>query len=143
MVRSFESFRCPGWHALRQSVWWAAIVCGLLAIFITPADAAAPTITSVSPSSGPAAGGTTVTIIGANFTGATSVTFGGTAATGVTVSSDTSITVTAPAHALGAVDVVVTTPGGTGTGTAAFSYVAARPSPASVRTPVRRQAAHP
>ena len=41
-----------------------------------------PTVTSVSPNSGPAAGGTSVTITGTNFTGATAVTFGGTAATG-------------------------------------------------------------
>ena len=47
----------------------------------------------------PAAGGTSVTITGTNFTGATAVTFGGTAATGVTVVSATSITATTPAHA--------------------------------------------
>ena len=36
----------------------------------------------------------------------------------------TSITATTPAHAAGAVDVVVTTPGGTGTGTGVYTYVA-------------------
>ena len=40
-----------------------------------------PTVTSLSPNSGSTAGGTNVTITGANFTGATSVTFGGNAAT--------------------------------------------------------------
>ena len=35
-----------------------------------------PTVTSISPSSGPVAGGTTVTIKGTNFTGATKVLFG-------------------------------------------------------------------
>jgi len=44
------------------------------------------------------------------------VTFGGTAATGVTVVNATTITAVTPAHAAGVVDVVVTTPGGTGTG---------------------------
>jgi hypothetical protein len=83
----------------------------------------APTVASVSPNTGPVAGGTAVTITGTNFTGATAVTFGGTAATGVTVISATSITATTPAHAAGAVDVVVTAPGGMGTGTGAYSYL--------------------
>lgn len=82
----------------------------------------APTLTSVSPSQGPASGGTTVTITGTNLTGATSVTIGGTAATGITVNSATSITATTPAHAAGAADVVVTTPGGTATLVGAFTY---------------------
>ena len=85
---------------------------------------AAPTVTSVAPTSGPIAGGTSVTITGTSFTGATTVTFGGTAATGVTVDSPTQITATTPAHAAGTVDVVVTATGGAGTGTGAFTYVA-------------------
>lgn len=72
-----------------------------------------PAITGLSPATGPAAGGTPVTISGTGFTGATSVTFGGTAATSVTVVSANSITCTSPAHAAGTVDVVVTTPKGT------------------------------
>ena len=44
-----------------------------------------PTITSFTPTVGPAAGGTTVTITGTNFTGATSVKFGTTAAASFTV----------------------------------------------------------
>jgi hypothetical protein len=51
------------------------------------------------------------------------VTFGGTAATSFTVASATSITATTPAHAPGAVDVAVTTPGGTGTGASLYRYV--------------------
>ena len=50
---------------------------------------AAPTVTGLSPTSGPAAGGTSVTITGTGFTGATAVDFGTTAATSVTVVSDT------------------------------------------------------
>ena len=94
--------------------------------YVTP-----PTVTRVSPSSGPAAGGTSVTIAGTNFTGATAVSFGGTAASTYTVTSATSITATSPAGS-GAVDVTVTIPGG---GTSAtnssdvFKYV---PSVASV-----------
>ena len=71
-----------------------------------------PTVTSVSPASGPISGGTSVTITGTNFTGATRVNFGIVAATNVTVVSATAITATSPT-ATGIVDVTVTTPGGT------------------------------
>jgi uncharacterized repeat protein (TIGR02543 family) len=72
-----------------------------------------PTITAITPTSGPASGGTTVTITGSNLTGATAVRFGSAAATNVTVNSDTRITATTPAMAAGTVDVTVTTAGGT------------------------------
>jgi len=70
---------------------------------------AAPTVTSVVPSNGSTAGGTSVTITGTGFVGATSVTFGGTNATSFTVvdGTGTSMTATTPAKAAGAVDVVV------------------------------------
>ncbi len=81
-----------------------------------------PTVSSMSPTSGPVAGGTSVTITGANFSGTTAVTIGGAAATGVTVNSDTSITATTPAGTAGARDVVVTTAAGSGTGAGLFTY---------------------
>ena len=71
----------------------------------SPADqftytaAAAPAVTSLSPTSGSTAGGTLVTITGTGFTGATAVDFGATAATNVTVVNDTSITADSPAGA--------------------------------------------
>ena len=84
-----------------------------------------PTYTSLSPTTGPLAGGTSVTITGTGFTGATLVTFGGTSAY-FTVNNDTSITATAPANATaGTVNVAITTPGGTATGTNAYTYLAA------------------
>ncbi|MBR0848152.1 IPT/TIG domain-containing protein [Bradyrhizobium diazoefficiens] len=85
-----------------------------------------PTVTSISPTSGPVVGATTVAITGTNFTGVTAVTFGATAATSFTVNSATSITATAPAGA-GVVDIKVTTAsGGTSATSAAdqFTYVA-------------------
>jgi hypothetical protein len=72
-----------------------------------------PSVSGVSPATGLAAGGTAVTISGNAFTGATGVTFGGTAATAVVVVSPNTITATSPAHAVGTVDVIVTTPKGT------------------------------
>jgi hypothetical protein len=73
---------------------------------------ASPVVASLSPSRGPLAGGTIVTINGSAFAGATSVKFGTQNAT-FTVNSLTRITATAPAGlALGPVDVTVTTPNG-------------------------------
>jgi hypothetical protein len=92
--------------------------------------APAPTVTGLSPTSGPAAGGTTVTIDGANLGGTTAVAFGGHAATAVTVLSATQLTATAPAGS-GAVDVTVTTADGTSATAAAdvYTYVAPPPPP--------------
>ncbi|MBO9534844.1 MAG: IPT/TIG domain-containing protein, partial [Solirubrobacteraceae bacterium] len=87
----------------------------------------APTVTSLSPSTGPTAGGTSVTITGTNFTGASAVTFGGTNATSYTVVNSTTITATAPARAAGVADVrVSTTTGGQSANTSAddYTYVA-------------------
>lgn len=67
-----------------------------------------PTITTVTPSSGPQGGGTVVTINGTNLAAGAKVKFGGTNATSVEFVSATSIKATTPEHAAGAVDVVVT-----------------------------------
>lgn len=91
-----------------------------------------PTIASVAPSSGSILGGTTVTITGTNLTGASAATFGGTPATSVTVISAAQVRVTTPAHAAGAVDVAVTTPGGTATKTAGFTFVVPKPTIAAI-----------
>ncbi|WP_293785928.1 MBG domain-containing protein, partial [uncultured Pedobacter sp.] len=86
---------------------------------------ATPTVTALSPTSGPTSGGTSVTITGTNFSGATAVTFGATAATSFTVNSATQITATAPAGT-GTVDVRITTTGGTSATSVSdqFTYVA-------------------
>ncbi|MEY4044880.1 MAG: hypothetical protein RL644_1148, partial [Actinomycetota bacterium] len=78
-----------------------------------PAPPSISTPSSSSPVAVPAAGGTTVTITGANLSGATAVMIAG-IPSGFTVVSDTQIAATVPAHApSGMFDVVVTTPGGT------------------------------
>ncbi len=81
-----------------------------------------PVVTSISPTSGPAGGNTSVTINGVNFTGVTGVAFGTTAAP-YTFVSDAKITATSPAGS-GTVDVRVTTGSGTSAITTAdqFSY---------------------
>ncbi|HET9733108.1 MAG TPA: PKD domain-containing protein [Acidimicrobiales bacterium] len=77
--------------------------------------APAPTVTGLNPTSGPAAGGTSVTITGTGFSttaGATTIAFGAHAATGVTCNSTTSCTATSP-QGSGTVDVRVTVGGQT------------------------------
>jgi hypothetical protein len=67
----------------------------------------APTVSTISPVSGTTAGGTTIGIAGTGFLGGAAVSLGGMAATSVNVTSSTTITATAPAHAAGAVNVLV------------------------------------
>ena len=80
-----------------------------------------PNITGLDPSSGPTAGGTVVTVFGSGFSGVTSVTFGGTLVSPSNVSNG-SLTVVAPAHAIGVVDIRVATPAGTSPNTSADNY---------------------
>lgn len=82
------------------------------------------TLTAVSPGSGPAIGGTSVTLTGTNFVGVTDVTFAGVPATNIIVVSPTSITATVPAYTAGPVNVTVTTASGTSTLTNGFTYLA-------------------
>ncbi len=86
---------------------------------------AAPTVTAVSPPTGVIAGGTAVTITGTGFVDGAEVSIGGVAATGVTWVNATTLTATTGAHAVGAVNVVVTNPDNqVGTLTNGFTYVA-------------------
>ena len=75
---------------------------------------------TIGPSSGPAAGGTTVTISGTGLSQATAVTFGLTKSKPTDVADDL-LTVVAPAHAAGTVSVSVITPSGT-TNSLNFTY---------------------
>ncbi len=71
----------------------------------------APSVSSVSPTSGPTAGGNTVEVSGLNLTGATEVKFGSVSATPES-SNFVKVTVKAPPHLAGTVDVRVVTAGG-------------------------------
>jgi hypothetical protein len=92
----------------------------------TYSAASAPSVTGVSPSKGPSAGGTWVTITGSNFTGATSVMFGSVAASSFRVNDDGSIVALSPAESAATVDITVTTASGTSsTGSSdQFTFVA-------------------
>jgi hypothetical protein len=86
----------------------------------------APTVGSISPTSGTASGGTAVTVTGTGFLAGATVSLGGTAATGVSVVSSTKITATTAAHAAGAVNVVVTnTDSQAGSLTGGYTYTSA------------------
>jgi IPT/TIG domain/Regulator of chromosome condensation (RCC1) repeat len=72
-----------------------------------------PTVSRVSPSVGPTAGGTTVTVTGSGFKDVSAVRFGSSNATSFTVTSPTSITAVSPPGTPSSVDVTVIAAAGT------------------------------
>jgi sugar lactone lactonase YvrE len=82
-----------------------------------------PTIGSVSPTSGSSAGGSTIAIHGTNFVDVTAVSFGSSPVVSYSGVSSTLISAITPGGAIGAVDVTVTTTGGSTTLTSGFTYV--------------------
>ena len=80
-----------------------------------------PTITSLSVTTGLAAGGTSTVITGTNLSSASSVTVGGSTAS-IISNTSTDITITTPVGTDGTKDVVVTTAGGLVTSVGAFTY---------------------
>lgn len=72
-----------------------------------------PQVTSLNPQVLPVTGNAQIVLTGTGFTDASAVKFGSTDATSFVVDSDTQITATAPAMAVGNVNITVTTPGGT------------------------------
>jgi hypothetical protein len=94
----------------------------LVLVGVDPAGATVPSITSIAPTSGLPGGGTVVTIHGSALkVSVTPTVMFGTHAGTVTASSVSLITVTSPAGT-GAVNVTVTTSGGTGTAPSQFFY---------------------
>ncbi|WP_405770335.1 IPT/TIG domain-containing protein [Actinacidiphila glaucinigra] len=83
----------------------------------------APTLTTVTPAQGPASGGTSVTLIGTALTSTSAVTFDGNPVA-FTVINGNVVSVIAPPGTVGAVDVAVTTDGGTATAMGAYTYLA-------------------
>ena len=74
---------------------------------LTGATAPPLAVSGVSPSFGPATGGTTVTISGTDLNTATAIYFGSSAATSFTIVSSTQITAVSPTHAPGTIDITV------------------------------------
>ena len=97
----------PGTFTITASDEW---VSGTIALAPAACASPAPTITSIDPTSGPTAGGTSVTITGTNFVDGATVTFGGLAAIPVTFVDSTTLIATTAAHVAEVVDVVVTNP---------------------------------
>lgn len=103
----------------------------------------APVVKSIKPSTGPAAGGTTVTIKGEHLENATAVTFGGVPATAIHIASGKSIAAVSPTGS-GTVDIQVADANATSAPVAGdqFSYsgtasraAAAQPSKKAVASP--------
>jgi hypothetical protein len=87
-----------------------------------------PTLGTVSPPSGPIAGGTLVTLNGENIASGAVATFGGEACSEPFIASARRLTCRTPAHAAGAVDVVLTNPDGQqSTLAGAFTYDTSEP----------------
>ena len=82
----------------------------------------AATVTSITPATGLAAGGTNVTIKGTGLAGVEGVTFDGAAATNVKVVDDSTVTCTTPAGSAGPADVVVADDNANVTKTAFYTY---------------------
>ncbi|MFE1175753.1 IPT/TIG domain-containing protein [Streptomyces sp. NPDC058773] len=100
-----------------------------------------PVLLGVVPATGPTAGGNTVQLVGLGLGGATSVLFGGTSAT--IVGQDPlglTVTVLAPAHAAGTVQVTVTNAAGT-SNPASYTYLAPGVPAAAAITPTSGPAA--
>ncbi len=120
----------PGIGTVPVTVTTAAGTSSPVAYSYDPPPTAPPTLSAVTPATGPGEGGNTVTLTGTGLSTATVVTFGGTAGTDLTIINDTEATVEVPPHPSGntVVDVVVTSPTGTSTPPLDYAY-GAPPTP--------------
>jgi len=91
----------------------------------------APVVSGLSPSNGPAFGGTSVKISGAYFVAVSAVKFGTAAAGSFTVNSDMQITAISPSGS-GTVDVTVTTSSGTSATSNVDKFTFTTPAPPTV-----------
>jgi hypothetical protein len=105
---------------------WGSPNAPALLTLLSGSSSGCPTVTGLSPSAGPAVGGTTVVVTGSGFGSSPSVTFNGVPAATVGPSTDSSVTVTAPAGTPGPAIVAVTDSSqpaaGTSPATAASTY---------------------
>ncbi|MEU8828343.1 Ig-like domain repeat protein [Streptomyces sp. NPDC048636] len=131
----------PATGAGTVPVWVAAVggVSNRLAYTYAPV----PTVTGVTPSTGPIAGGSTLVLTGTGLSLVSAVTVGGVPAVSFRAYSDTLLVVVTPPGTPGSADITVTTPGGTVTLAGAFGYLAptetavsSLPDPSLVGEPV-------
>jgi hypothetical protein len=116
------------WAFVNADVWDAYTITGLR----TTVKTGPPTVTALSTASGSTAGGTEVTITGANLSGATGVRFGTSTATfrpTQTAAGVAQLVATSPAHASEAVTVTVTNASGTSAATSALKFTYKAPAP--------------
>ena len=113
---------------------WYVVAAGGMAQSGTFTIILPPTLTSISPTSGPV--GTSVTIRGAGYSFATGVTFGGVPATSFTILSPIVITAIVPAGAVTG-PVAVTNPAGTVSSATPFTVTGPRAAAAPPATAVR------
>lgn len=88
----------------------------------THPDDQPPVVSTITPTSGPTSGGTSVRITGTNFAQGATVSIGGVSATDVVVESSSAINAKTAAAAVGAADVTVTVNGRTATLPGAFRF---------------------
>lgn len=103
-----------------------------------PVPLVRPSLTAVSPGTVPTAGGTTVTLTGADLGTATEVRFGSAAATALEVIDDATVRAITPAMAAGTMDVTVVTRGGTATLQGALTVGSAATTLATVTSLTKR-----
>jgi phosphatidylserine/phosphatidylglycerophosphate/cardiolipin synthase-like enzyme len=93
------------------------------------APTSGPTVTSVSPNTGNANGGTSVTVTGTGFVAGATVSFGVATASNIKVVNSTTITATTPPHIAGSANVAVANPAGDqGSLAGGFVYASIPPS---------------
>jgi hypothetical protein len=97
--------------------------------YIYTAPVSPPAVTGLGTTSGTTAGGTSITIMGTNFTNVSAVSFGPIPAQSFVVNSSTSITAVTPAEAAGVVDVKVTNSAGTSGTSTADQFTFQSPAP--------------
>jgi len=107
-----------GMRDIVVSTWGGAGARGNAFTYVDP-----PAVSSVFPAAGPVAGGTSITITGSGFAAPMSVTIGGVPASDVTILSPSTLRAVTPSGAVGARNIVVTSPFGTSSA-GAFTYVA-------------------
>ncbi len=135
----------PGQHVTRTFVantpgtftFFCTVFCGsghsgMSNTLMVVAAPTPPVITSFTPASGPATGGTVVAISGSNFQNGATVKFGDAAAVSTTVNNATSISAIAPVHAAGDVTLTVTNPDGQSASLGTYTYTAPGPSIISI-----------